>query len=384
MDTPRSLDSIARLIGFDTTSRNSNRALIDHARTTLAALGARIRLTTDATGTKQNLFATLGPGDGPGLLLSGHTDTVPVDGQAWSGDPFTLRRTDDRIVGRGVVDMKGFVAIVLAMLPSMMARAPRRTFHVALSYDEEVGCLGVPLLIADMLAAGIRPAACIVGEPTGMAAVVGQKGKIGVHVSVRGVAAHTGVPHLGVNAIEAAARAIAHLADTADRHRVAGPHDRGFDDPPYTTIQHGLVAGGIAVNTVPDSCAYDFDIRYLPGVDPHGILADLEAHVRREIEPSMKAADPNAGFTFALVPGCEAFETPAEARIVTTVLAASETVTLRKVGFGTEAGHFAGAGIPTVVCGPGDIAMAHRADEALGLDQVVACERFLERLAEMA
>lgn len=381
MDAPRSLESIARLVGFDTTSRNANLALIDHARETLSARGARIRLTSDATGTKQNLFATLGPGERPGLLLSGHTDTVPVDGQAWTGDPFTLRREGDRLVGRGVVDMKGFLAIVLAKLPDMMARAPGETFHVAMSFDEEVGCLGVPLLIDDMLAAGIRPEACIVGEPTGMAAVVGQKGKIGCHVTVRGRAAHTGVPHLGVNAIEAAGRAIAHLADIADRHRAEGPHDPLFEDPPYTTIQHGLVAGGIAVNTVPDLCTYDFDIRHLPGIDPRAIVDELRSYVARAIEPEMKRIDPAAGFTFEVVPGCLAFETAADQAIVRRVVAITGDGALRKVGFGTEAGHFAAAGIPTVVCGPGDISEAHRANESLSIAGVIACERFLDALA---
>jgi acetylornithine deacetylase len=381
MDAPRSLDSIARLIAFDTTSRNANRALIDHARETLSGLGARIRLTTHPTGTKQNLFATVGSGERPGLLLSGHTDTVPVDGQAWAGDPFTLRRDGDRIVGRGVVDMKGFLAIVLAKLPEMAATAPEETFHVALSYDEEVGCLGVPLLIDDIRAAGIRPAACIVGEPTGMTAVVGQKGKIGCHVTVRGRAAHTGVPHLGVNAIEAAGRAIAHLAEVAAHHREHGPHDHGFEEPPYTTIQHGLVAGGIAVNTVPDFCTYDFDIRYLPGVDPRAIVDALRAYVALEIEPAMKRIDPDAGFTFTLDPGCLAFDTAPGQAIVRRVLAITGDSALRKVGFGTEAGHFAEAGIPTVVCGPGDISEAHRANESLSIADVVACERFLDALA---
>jgi acetylornithine deacetylase len=381
MDGPRSLESIARLVGFDTTSRNPNLALIDCARETLSALGARIRLTTDATGTKQNLFATVGPGERPGLLLSGHTDTVPVDGQVWAGDPFTLRRAGDRIVGRGVVDMKGFLAIVLAKLPDMMARAPGETFHLAMSYDEEVGCLGVPLLIEDMLAAGIRPEACVVGEPTGMTVVVGQKGKIGCHVTVRGRAAHTGVPHLGVNAIEAAGRAIAHMADVAARHREHGPRDLLFEDPPYTTIQHGLVSGGIAVNTVPDLCAYDFDIRHLPGIDPRAIVDELRSYAAREIEPGMKRVDPDAGFAFELVPGCLAFETAPDRAIVRRVVAITGDHTLRKVGFGTEAGHFAEAGIPTVVCGPGEISEAHRANESLSIAGVIACERFLDALA---
>jgi acetylornithine deacetylase len=381
MSEIRSLESIARLIGFDTTSRNSNRGLIDYARETLSALGARIRITTDATGEKQNLFATLGPGDAPGLLLSGHTDTVPVDGQSWSGDPFTLRRDGDRLVGRGVVDMKGFLAIVLAKLPGMMRAAPAATFHLAMSFDEEVGCLGVPLLIDDMLAAGIRPLACIVGEPTGMTTVVAQKGKIGCGVTVRGRAAHTGVPHLGVNAIEAAAGAIAWLAAVAARHREHGPYDLLFDEPPYTTIQQALVSGGIAVNTVPDLCTYHFDIRYLPRVDPLAIVEGLVAYARREIEPAMKRVDPDAGLNFALVPGCEAFDTPTHEPIVLLVAALTGEKALRKVGFGTEAGHFAKAGIPTVVCGPGAISEAHRADESLALADVARCERFLDDLA---
>lgn len=381
MDELRSLEMIDRFVAFDTTTRNSNRPLIDFARERLLEIGATVRVTTDVSGSKANLFATVGPGDRPGLLLSAHTDTVPVDGQVWGGDPFRLRRDGTRLIARGVADMKGFAAIALAKLPDMAALNPLATFHIALSFDEEIGCLGVPLLIDDMLTAGIRPAACIVGEPTGMRAVIGQKGKIGCHVVVRGRSAHTGVPQLGVNAIEAAAGAIAHLAGIARQHRERGPFDEDFEAPPYTTIQHGLISGGVAVNTVPDICTYDFDIRFLPGVDPIGIVYELAAFVRTEIEPDMQRVDASAGFNFMMVPGCEAFSTPRGAPIVNQVLRLLADPAPRKVGFGTEAGHFAKAGIPTVICGPGDISEAHRADESLELDEVAACERFLEGLA---
>ena len=275
--------------------------------------------------------------------------------------------------------MKGFAAIALAKLPDMVARNPSATFHLALSYDEEVGCLGVPLLIDDMLGAGIRPAACIVGEPTGMGVVIAQKGKIGCHVVVRGRASHTGVPHLGVNAIEAAARAIAHLSEVARRHREEGPHDPAFDAPPYTTIQHGLIEGGIAVNTVPDLCTYDFDIRHLPGVDPVAIVAELK-RIRQDRNRTGHATD-RSERRLHLCDGARLRglrNPPRRAHRDSAVLALAPGGTTSKVGFGTEAGHFAMAGIPTVICGPGSIAMAHRADESLGLDQVAACERFLQ------
>jgi len=371
----QSLAMIERFIGFDTTSRNSNLPLIAFVRDTLATAGVESRLTFSPDRQKANLFATLGSGDG-GIVLSGHTDTVPVDGQAWTSDPYRLTRRDDRLIGRGVCDMKGFLAIALALAPEL-AKSAAMPIHLAMSYDEEVGCLGVPLLLDDMAQRGIKPTACLVGEPTGMQVVSAHKGKIGCHVTVTGLEAHTGVAHLGVNAIEAAADAIAYLNGIARRHREQGPFAPDFDAPHYTTIQCGLISGGVAVNVVPRHCAFDFDIRYLPGVDPMDIVRELQAYVAANIEPQMRRVAPDAGFAWEFVPGCEALDSAEDEPIVQRARELTGANRTFRVGFGTEAGYFQKAGIPTVVCGPGDIAQAHKPDEFITLDQVARCENFL-------
>lgn len=251
-----------------------------------------------------------------------------------------------------------------------------------MSYDEEVGCLGVPRLIEDFQRRGVPIAGCIVGEPSMMRVVRGHKGKIGCRVRVRGLEAHTGVPHIGVNAIEAAAESIAFLKSLARQHRDQGPFDRGFQDPPYTTIQHGLISGGNAVNTVAGQCEFDFDIRYLPQVDPLNIVRAVQSHVEQQILPEMHAISPQTGFEWTLVSGCEALDTAADADIVRLAQSLSSSEGALQVGFGTEAGYFQKAGIPTVVCGPGHIVQAHKPDEFMEMDQVIACESFMERLAD--
>jgi len=381
-----SLEMIERLIAVDTTSHRSNLPVIALLRAHFEALGADIAVTHDDEGRKCNLLASIGPkdgsGDGRGIVLSGHTDTVPVEGQVWSSDPFRLRHSGDRLVGRGVTDMKGFVAIAAALAPEFLRRGLREPVHFAFSYDEEVGCLGVPRLIADMKRRGIAPRACVVGEPTMMEVVRSHKGKIGCHVTVTGLAAHTGVPQIGVNAIEAAAEAIVCLTRIARRHRDEGPHAADFEAPPYTTIQHGLIGGGIAVNTVPSRCTFDFDIRYLPGVDPLAIIREVQDHVAAHVLPGMHAVSTDTGFTWELVPGAEALDTPLDDPVIALARRHARTDIVRRVGFGTEAGHFQAAGIPTVVCGPGHIDQAHKADEFVTLEQVARCEAFLRSLMD--
>jgi acetylornithine deacetylase len=373
---------IERFIGFETTSRISNLPLIEFVREYFASLGAESVLTYDDARQKANLFVTLGPRDVPGIVLSGHTDTVPVDDQSWSSDPFRVRQADGKLFGRGVVDMKGFLAIAVAHAPKFLARGLKAPIHYALSYDEEVGCLGVPRLIADMQRRGVNPRACIVGEPTMMSVVRSHKGKIGCHVTVTGLASHTGVPHIGVNAIEAAAEAIACLKRIQRRHRDQGPFAADFEAPPYTTIQHGLIGGGIAVNTVPARCAFDFDVRFLPSVDPLDIVHEAQAFVAANVLPEMHAVSKQTGFTWDLVPGCEALDTDARDDSVRLAKKLAQTETIRRVGFGTDAGYFQKAGIPTVVCGPGNVDQAHTADEFVTLDEVARCEAFMRSLMD--
>jgi acetylornithine deacetylase len=374
------MEMIERIIGIETTSRLSNLPLIEFVRHYLVSLGVEPVLTYDDAGRKANLFATLGPKERGGIILSGHTDTVPVDGQTWRSDPFRLAMRDGKLFGRGIVDMKGFVAIALAQAPTFLERGLATPIHYALSYDEEVGCLGVPRLIKDIGRRGIAPRACIVGEPSMMDVVRSHKGKMGYHVTVTGVAAHTGVPHLGVNAIEAAAEAIACLKQIQRRHRDHGPFDHGFEPPPYTTIQHGLIAGGIAVNTVPSVCEFDFDIRFLPAVDPMQIVREVQTFVSQKVEPEMHAVSSETGFCWQIVPGAQALDTPEEHEVVQLAMRLAGTRTVKRVGFGTEAGHFQKAGIATAICGPGHVDQAHKADEFVTMQQVVRCEAFMHSL----
>jgi len=377
-----SLDMIEKFIGFDTTSRNSNLPLIHFVRDHLARLGVDSVLTYDGDKRKANLFATLGPRDRPGIVLSGHTDIVPVDDQDWRSDPFRLARRDGKLFGRGVCDMKGFLAIATAFAPQALKRGLKTPLHLAMSFDEEVGCLGVPLLIDDVVARGSLPLACIVGEPSEMKVIRAHKGKIGGHVRVTGLPAHSGVAHQGVNAVEAAAEAIAFFKRLQRRLRDEGPHNPDFEAPAYTTIQCCRVEGGTAVNIVAGHCTFDFDIRFLPGENPEDYVNACKDFVARQVEPEMKAVSPEAGFDWEKVPGAAALNNAPDAGITKLAQKLSGSDGSTCVGFGTEAGHFQEAGIATIICGPGSIDQAHKADEFITLDQVARCERFLWRLLD--
>ena len=377
-----SLEMIEKFIAFDTTSRESNLPLIHFVREFLADLNIESTLTWDDGKRKANLFATIGPTDRPGIVLSGHTDVVPVDGQAWTTDPFKLTERDGKLYGRGVVDMKGFLAIATAFVPVLAGRRLRTPVHLAMSYDEEVGCLGVHRMLADLAARSLRPIACIVGEPSDMNVVCAHKGKVGQRVRVRGLEAHTGVAHIGVNAVMAAGEAIACLQRIARRLRTEGPYDPQFLDPPYTTIQCGTVNGGTAVNIVAGECTFDFDIRYLPGENPHDYVDECKAFAAEHVEPEMHAVSPDTGFEWEAVPGCAALDTAEDEEVTRLAMSLSGKNHGFKVGFGTEAGYFQEAGIPTVVCGPGSIDQAHKANEHLPLEQVRKCEEFMWHLVE--
>ena len=373
------LKLIRELIAFPTVSRDSNLELIDYVRELLRPLDADVRLTFDQDKRKANLFATLGPRDVPGLALSGHTDVVPVDGQDWASDPFTVVERDGSLYGRGTSDMKSFIACALAVVPEFVQRGLKAPVHLAFSYDEEVGCLGVRDLLTDMAEAGIRPRSCIVGEPTEMRPVIAHKGKQSYRCSVRGLASHSAYAPYGVNAVEAAAEAVTFLKQMARRHRDQGPYDRGFDVA-YTTMQTGVIHGGTALNIVPQDCVFDFEFRNLPGDDPDALLREFEAHVRKAIEPEMHAVDPRSGFTITKMSEIPALDTGAESEIAGLAQELSGSGDIDKVSFGTEASQFQVAGVPTVVCGPGSIRQAHKPDEFVKLEQVTRCEVFLRAL----
>jgi acetylornithine deacetylase len=374
-----SVEMVRRLVGFDTTSRGSNLALIEFVRCYLDSHGVASELVFDETGNKANLYAKLGPPEIGGIMLSGHTDVVPVDGQDWRSDPFTVLAKDDRLFGRGTADMKSFIAVVLALLPRLAMRPLRIPLHLALSYDEEVGCRGARRLIAAIAERADRPRLCIVGEPTLMQPVTGHKGKRSFRCRVHGFECHSALAHLGVNAIEAAAELVALLRTMARRRRDAGPFDPEYT-PAYTTIQTGVIHGGTALNIVPKECTFDFEFRLLPGEDPDAGIGELRAFAENRLLPEMRAIRPEAAIEFEELSGFPGLDTADDAEVTHLVAALTGANGTAKVSFGTEGGLFQQAGIPTIVCGPGSIEQAHKPNEFIHLDQIAQCERFIARI----
>ena len=376
---PETFALIERLIGFDTTSRDSNLGLIEWTRDYLKGYGIASRLTYDASGKKANLFATVQKGSKPGIVLSGHSDVVPVDGQNWASDPFKATLRGDRIYGRGACDMKSYLAVILAMAPRFAAADLKAPIHFALSYDEEVGCIGARGLLEDLARNGIRPAGAIIGEPTGMQPVIAHKGKRAYKCCVRGKEAHSALTPQGVNAIEYAAKIITYIRHMAERMQACEPRDYGFDVP-FTTLQTGVIAGGTAGNIVPRECIFQFEFRYLPGADPDALEREIKDYAERVILPEMQRTDPDTGIsieTKAANPGLSTGETDEITRLAQ---ALSRNASTAKVAYLTEGGLFQQAGIPAIICGPGSIEQAHKPDEYVTLAQVALCESFMERL----
>ena len=379
--TGASVEVLRKLIAFPTVSRDSNLDLIHHVRDLLAPYDAAIRLTHDDGRRKANLFATLGPrGDG-GVMLSGHTDVVPVEGQPWDTDPFKMAEKDGRLHGRGTADMKGFIACVLAAVPEFMERGLKAPLHLAFSYDEEVGCLGVGRLIADLGRAGIRPGTCVVGEPTEMRPIIAHKGKRSYRCTVRGLAGHSAYAPHGVNAVEYAAEAVAFLKGMARRHRDQGPFDRSFDVA-HTTVHTGVLRGGTQLNVIPHEATFDFEFRHLPGDDPERLLREFKDHIGKKLEPEMRSIHKSAGFTIDQLSEIPMLDTGPESEVVELAQELAGNRDFGKVSFATEGSQFQRAGIPTVVCGPGSIAQAHKPNEFVSLDQLARCDEFLRRLAD--
>ena len=378
---PETLALIERLISFDTTSRGSNLGLIEWARDYLKDIGIGSRLTYDAAGNKANLFATVEKGDKPGIVLSGHTDVVPVDGQNWASDPFKAVRRGDRIYGRGACDMKSYLAVVLAMAPRFAAANLKAPVHFALSYDEEVGCVGARGLLEDLARNGIRPAGAVIGEPTGMQPVIAHKGKRSYQCCVRGKEAHSALTPQGVNAIEYAARIIGYIRHMAERMRDCEPRDYGFDVP-FTTLQTGVISGGTAGNIVPRECIFQFEFRYLPGADPDALEREIRDYAERVILPEMQRTDPATGISFETKAEIPGLDTAEDEEVTRLAQALSRSKSVSKVAYATEGGLFQRAGIPAIICGPGSIEQAHKPDEYVTLEQVALCESFMERLLE--
>lgn len=373
---------LADMIGFDTVSHRSNLELIAYIEDYFKGLGVATERVYSEDRQKANLFATIGPETDGGLILSGHVDVVPVEGQAWTHDPFDLIERDGKLFGRGSCDMKGFVAMALASAPEFQQAKLDRPIHYAISYDEEVGCLGVRGLIRELNSKTMRPAMCIVGEPTSMQPVVAHKGKWSYRGVVTGLERHSSLAPQGVNAVEYAAEAITFLRRLGREKIASGARDEMFDLP-HTTVHVGVVNGGSAVNIVPNKCSFDFEWRYIPADRPEDIMARFESYIREELEPEMKAIDPACGFELierSVIPGLEI--DPAH-DVVGLAKACAARNDHGKVAYGTEAGLFQDMGdIPTVVCGPGDIAQAHRPDEFIALEQIDKSGAFFERLVE--
>jgi acetylornithine deacetylase len=373
---------LARLVHFDTTSHKSNLALVAFVEDYLAQHGLASHLVSNADASKASLYASIGPVDVPGVALSGHTDVVPVEGQMWSSDPFVLTERDGRLYGRGSADMKGFLACVLAAVPDFIRRKLAVPIHLAFSYDEEIGCLGVRPLIAEIARRFVTPRMVIVGEPTSMSVVDAHKGPVRWHVEIKGRAAHSSMAPLGVNAISVAGKLLQELARIERELKVA-PRVERFD-PPYATLQVTRIDGGTATNIVPIYCRFDFDVRALPGVDVAAIDRRIRAFAERECIPEMKRVAPESGIDIAVANQVPPFAAGATSEAVALALRLAGHNETHAVSYATEAGLFQEAGSPSVVIGPGDIAQAHAADEFIAKDQLDACMAFLDRLGAWA
>ena len=378
---------IRRLVAFDTTSSKSNLALIDAVRGYLAAHGVDSRLIPDESGAKANLFATIGPAVEGGVALAGHTDVVPVEGQPWTSPPFTLAERDGRLYGRGTSDMKSFIAIALALVPEFQKRGLKRPLHLCLSYDEEVGCFGMPRLLARLGRELPKPALAIIGEPTEMKVVHAHKGVWSQSTTITGRDGHSSAPQRGVNAILYMGRFIAYLEQLGDRLREQGmrgvPPGLEFD-PPWTTVGIGRIRGGTAMNIIPRTCTLDWELRVLPGVEPASIRAEVDAWLRDELLPRLQRDAPEASIVtdkIAAVPALQPEENGAAETLALRLTGANRAVT---AAFASEAGQFQETGISAVMCGPGSIAQAHQPDEFISLAQVAAGEAFLRKLADWA
>ena len=382
-----SIDWLTRLIAFDTVSRHSNLALIEEVKAYCEQLGLTVDLTFNDAKKKANLFVTVPAGTNAddvnhGLVLSGHTDVVPVDGQDWTSEPFIATIRGDKLYGRGACDMKGFIACALTLLPQAVnlsnAGKLRRPLHLALSFDEEVGCLGAPLILADLKARGITPDYCIVGEPTNMAMVVAHKGIAVYRCRVHGKSVHSSLTATGVNAISYASRLIGYVDELAEEISHRSDNDALFDVP-YSTLSVGTIQGGTATNIVPNLCEFTFDYRNLPHMTQDDILAPIQAKVA-ELSAQMQARAADTGIELLQEESVPAMTDSDSAELQALIAALTGDDTRHKVAYATEGGQFTNSGIPTIICGPGSIEQAHKADEYVALSEIERCDEFLQKL----
>ncbi len=372
---------LERLIAFDTVSANPNRALMDYVAGLLAEAGIAARLVPDATGGKANLWATVGPQDRGGVMLSGHTDVVPVEGQTWTRPPFALTEDGGRLYGRGTTDMKGFVASAIAATLAAAKRPLKVPLHLALSYDEEIGCMGVRSLVDLLQGAPVRPAMCIVGEPTGMQVATGHKGKVALRATCTGREGHSALAPLALNALHLAADFIGVIRAVQARVAAEGPFDGDYDVP-YTTLHAGKMSGGVQVNIVPNSAVVDFEIRSLAGVDVVALIDELRAGAEAIVVP-LRDGFPEAEIRVERLWDYPGLGTPTDAAVVRFVQSLTGANGTIKVAFGTEGGLFdARLGVPTVICGPGSMAQGHKPDEFVTVEQLARCDAMLAALMD--
>lgn len=379
--SPECVAILAKLVSFDSISRNSNLSLIEWVKSYLEEHGVSSHLIYDADLTKANLFATIGKGKANGIVVSGHTDVVPVDGQAWSSDPFTLREADGKLFGRGTCDMKGYLAAILAAVPALVRTPLSRPVHLAFSYDEEVGCKGVHSLLQHIQEEGFEPAGCIVGEPSMMLVVDAHKGSRNYECHVTGLEGHACYLPRAVNAIAYAAKLVSHIHDISEEFATQGPFDEKFDIS-HNTLTTNLIQGGLARNIIPKDCKFVFGYRYLPNTNPDQLFERIATYAREEVLPQMKRKSEQADIKFSmqsnnppLIP-----QDPQWFDFVMRISGQAEPG--ERLSFMTEAGLFQRAGIPCVVCGPGHIAQAHKPDEFVALDQLAQCEQMFERMRQ--
>lgn len=377
----QSRDILEKLVAFDTVSSRPNRVLMDWVRDLLSGAGVDAVLIPDAAGGKANLYTTIGPKDQPGVMLSGHTDVVPVEGQVWMKPPFALTEADGRFYGRGVTDMKGFVACALAMALRAVARPLRTPLHLALSYDEEVGCLGVRSLIEMLDSAPFRPSFCIVGEPTGMQVATGHKGKIALRATCTGREGHSALAPMALNALHLGADFLIRVRALQAEVAESGLRDGDYDVP-YTTLHVGKMNGGVQVNIVPNTCVLDFEIRNLAEDDPQVLIDRLRAEAEAIVAP-LRAEFPEAEIRVDRLWDYPGLGTPTTAPVVNFVKGLTGANGTMKVAFGTEGGLFSTRlGIPTVICGPGSMAQGHKPDEWVSVEQIGRCEAMLAALLD--
>ena len=375
----RTQEILGELISFPTVSADSNLELIAYAADLLSEAGAALSISRDETGAKANLFATLGPHVDGGIVLSGHTDVVPVDDQEWTGDPFVMDERGGLLYGRGTCDMKGFIAACLAMAPAYAKLDLKHPVHFAFTYDEETGCFGARALMAEIAKADFRPSVAIIGEPTSMRVIEGHKGCYEYTTEFIGREGHGSQPDLGVNAVEYAVRYIGKLLDIGEHLKGRAPPQSRFD-PPWTTIQVGRIAGGAARNVIAGRCEVEWEMRPVQDTDISFVKSDIEAYVDGVLKPAMKAVSPGADVITHTIGEVEGLQVASESEARDIVFELTGAAEADVVAFGTEAGLFQAAGMSAVICGPGSIEQAHKPDEYIALDQLQACLDMLDRL----